>query len=72
MTATQYIDKRIGGGEVVDKQKVETVSGRLMEVCVENGLTIAEMLEISLMFPRKVRVEISKMEQRLGFTVESD
>ena len=52
----------------MDKQKVETVSSRLMEVCV----TIAEMFEIALIFPRKVKAEISKTEQRVGFTIEPD
>lgn len=56
----------------MDKQKIETVSSRLMEVCIENGLTIAEMSELTLVFPREVRAEIRKMEQRVGFTVESD
>ena len=56
----------------MDKQKVETVSSRLMEVCVENGLTIAEMFEIALIFPRKVKAEISKTEQRVGFTIGPD
>lgn len=67
----ERIDNEIGG-EKVDRQKIETVSSRLMEVCIENGLTIAEMSEFTFVFPREVRAEIRKIEQRVGFTVESD
>ncbi len=54
------------------KKKTEAVSYELIKMCVEKGLTITEMFEVALMFPRLVKEEISKMEQRVSFTVESD
>lgn len=54
------------------EKKLETISYELMEMCVEKGLTITEMFEVAFMFPRMVKAEISKMEQKVGFTVETD
>jgi hypothetical protein len=58
--------------EGVEKQKLETVSNRLLEVCVENGLTITEMAKITFIFKRRVIEEIRRMEQRVSFTIEPD
>ncbi len=56
----------------MEKQKLETVSNRLLEVCVENGLTITEMAKITFIFKRRVIEEIRRMEQRVSFTIEPD
>lgn len=52
------------------KKNLEAVSYELMGICVEKGLTITEMFEVAIMFPRMVKEEISKMEQRVGFTLQ--
>ncbi len=54
------------------KQKIEAVSYELMNVCVEKGLTVTEMFELAVNFPRLIKKEISKMEQKTSFTVNSD
>lgn len=54
------------------KKRTEAISHELLGICVKNGLTIAEMIELSCIFPRLIREKINKMEQRTNFTLSDD
>lgn len=74
------IDYRIEGDATKIKKEVKQISERrkrmeaisygLLEICVEKGLTIAEMTELSRIFPRLIKEGIRMIEQRTNFTVE--
>lgn len=53
------------------KKRIEAVSCELMEICAENDLTIAEMLELSHVLPILIKEQVKKMQQNTKFTMNN-
>lgn len=54
------------------KEKLEAISNKIIEVCIENDLTVYEMAELAIFFPKLIREKILDFETRTAFTLNSD
>lgn len=61
---------RVAEGAV--SEKIETTLNELMKCCEQSNLTISEMQNIAIMFPRYIRKKINNFEDRTVFTSDPD
>lgn len=52
-------------------EKLETISKEIIEICIKNGLSISEMNDLAMFFPKLMRKEIAILEERTLFKVNS-
>lgn len=51
-------------------QKLETISNKIIEYCIKNGLTISEMNDLTIVFPNIARKKILAFENATAFTLD--
>ena len=54
------------------KEKIEAISSMMINICIENGLTVCEMADLAIFFPKFIREKIMDFEARTAFTLNSD
>lgn len=52
-------------------ERVEAISRELLSECAKKGLTIEEMYDLAMFFPRFIRREINALESSTVFTLSS-